>query len=35
MEELDIDGRCTVVPVLKRVAHYDDEKGAGYGAAYS
>jgi hypothetical protein len=35
MEELDIDGRGTAVPVLKRVAHYADVRGAGYDAAYS
>jgi len=35
MEELDTDGRGTAVPVLKRVAHYEDVGGAGYGAEYS
>lgn len=35
IEELDIDGRGTAVPALKRVAHYEDVRGAGYGAAYS
>jgi hypothetical protein len=35
MEELDIDGRGTVVPALKRLAHYEEEGGAGHGAACS
>ena len=35
MEELDIDGRGTAVPVLMRVARYEDVRGARYGAAYS
>ena len=34
MEELDRDGRVTAVPVLKQVAHYEDVRGAGYGAAW-